>query len=315
MLRHFENDCIGKPGEPHHLKLAGAESELVHPGELENGVFAHARLHETCHCFAGRERFAALVINFDDAHARVVRKSCAAHFGNFRNFFGCDFEGFEFFDGGVPDASSIERLRIQRLKMLAAWLRSVKCAAARQSSDSRLNIVDALDIEDAGMRLMRAKNVLELLAVAHVESDFDARAQYASPPLSKVRMFAPVSLMTLVMPASIPGRSSVKIRRRTGNVACVVPAHSTGMRRSASYSKIFHVGTVLAVHGDAAAARDVADDVVTGNRIAALRAINHQVVVAPRTMIAASSMPSMRLTVETSFGCLSSPGLRRAAGR
>ena len=121
MLRHFENDCVGKTGEPHHLKFASADSELIHSGEFENGVFAHARLHETGHCFASCERFAALMINLHDAHARVVRKSCAAHFGNFRNFFGRDFQGFEFFDGGVTDAGSIERFCIERLKMLAAW--------------------------------------------------------------------------------------------------------------------------------------------------------------------------------------------------
>ena len=120
MLCHFENDRVGKPGEPHHLKFAGVESELVHSGEIENGVFAHARLHETRHCFAGCERLAALVINLDDADARVVRKSGAAHFGNFRDFFGCDFQRFELFDGCVADAGSVERLRIERLHVLAA---------------------------------------------------------------------------------------------------------------------------------------------------------------------------------------------------
>src|SRR4029077_152882 len=44
--------------------------------------------------------------------------------------------------------------------------------------------------------------------------------------------------------------------------------------------KIFDVGASLAVDGDAAAARDVADNVVAGNGVAALRAIDHQVVVA-----------------------------------
>ena len=121
---------------------------MVHAGEIENGAFTHARLHETGHCFAGCERFAALMINFDDAHARVVRKSCAAHFGNFRDFFGCDFQRFEFFDGSVPDAGSIEGLRVERLHVLAGAAIS-ESAAARQSSDSRLDIVDALDVKDS----------------------------------------------------------------------------------------------------------------------------------------------------------------------
>ena len=44
--------------------------------------------------------------------------------------------------------------------------------------------------------------------------------------------------------------------------------------------EILDVWTALAVHGDATAASDVADDIVAGNRRAAFRAIHHQIVVA-----------------------------------
>ena len=44
--------------------------------------------------------------------------------------------------------------------------------------------------------------------------------------------------------------------------------------------QIFNVGTILAVNRDPAAARDVADDLVAGNRVATFRAVNHQIAVA-----------------------------------
>src|SRR5579864_6044009 len=43
--------------------------------------------------------------------------------------------------------------------------------------------------------------------------------------------------------------------------------------------KILNVGTGSGMHGDATSARDVADDIVAGNWVAAFRAIDHQIVV------------------------------------
>ncbi len=106
------------------------------------------------------------------------------------------------------------------------------------------------------------------------------RARKSSPPLSKVRMLAFSPLITPVIAASMPGRSSVKMRRRTGNVACVAAGPLDGNAALGFVQEIFDVGAILAVDGDAAAARDVADDVVTRNRIAAFRAVDHEVVVA-----------------------------------
>src|SRR6185437_13940916 len=44
--------------------------------------------------------------------------------------------------------------------------------------------------------------------------------------------------------------------------------------------KILNIGTGSGVHSDAAAARDVTDDIVAGNGVAAFRAIDHEIVVA-----------------------------------
>ena len=106
------------------------------------------------------------------------------------------------------------------------------------------------------------------------------RARRSSPPLSNVRMLAPSPLITPVIAASMPGRSSVKIRRRTGNVAWVGAGPLDGNAPLGFVKQILDVRAILAVDGDAAAARDVADDVVAGNRIAAFRAVDHQVVMA-----------------------------------
>ena len=70
------------------------------------------------------------------------------------------------------------------------------------------------------------------------------------------------------------------MRRRTGKVACGVAGPFDGDAPLGFVEQIFDIGAILAVDGDAAAARDVADDVVAGNRIAAFRAIDHQIVVA-----------------------------------
>jgi hypothetical protein len=61
------------------------------------------------------------MINLHDAYARIIRKSRAPHLGNFWNFFGRDLQRLQFFDGCVTDAGGIERLRIERLEMLAAY--------------------------------------------------------------------------------------------------------------------------------------------------------------------------------------------------
>ena len=106
------------------------------------------------------------------------------------------------------------------------------------------------------------------------------RARMSSPPLSKVRMLAPVV-------ADHAGDAGEHAGTVFGEDA---QAHRKGGLRGRGpfdgdaplgfVEQIFDVGAILAVDGDAAAARDVADDVVTRNRIAAFRAVDHQVVVA-----------------------------------
>ena len=80
--------------------------------------------------------------------------------------------------------------------------------------------------------------------------------------------------------ASMPLRSSTCIVRRTvyGAWSDVVVSHSTSMRRSGSNIRLSTFGQPAAVDRHALAARDVADDLLAANRIAALRAEHHDVV-------------------------------------
>src|SRR3984957_9033187 len=61
-------------------------------------------------------------------------------------------------------------------------------AAARQSSDRRLNIVDALDVKNPRDAFDRAQYALELLAVVDVERHFHARVQRFAAALKRANV-------------------------------------------------------------------------------------------------------------------------------
>src|SRR5262249_9854606 len=71
--------------------------------------------------------------------------------------------------------------------------------------------------------------------------------------------------------------------------------------------KILHAGAGTGVYRDSAAARDVSDDLIARDGVTAFGAEDQQVVVALDDQ-GASPMPSMRLTVLTSVGLVSSAG-------
>src|SRR5277367_2507803 len=143
-----------------------------------------------------------------------------------------------------------------------------------------LDVVDALDIEDARDALDRRDNVLELFAVAHVECDFDARAG--------------VIVAAALKAANIRAGSTDDIGNSGDHSGAIfgedAQAHWKLRLRGRSpfdgdapvslVEQILDVWTILAVNGDPASASHVADDVVTQDRVATFRAIDHQVVVA-----------------------------------
>src|SRR5690242_8367792 len=142
-----------------------------------------------------------------------------------------------------------------------------------------LHIVHALDIEHAGNTFNASENVLQLLAVPHIESDFDPCANIFSTTFKSPNVGA-----RFADDASDGSEHSGPV---FGDDA---QSHREFSMRGAGpldgdppvglVQQVFNVGAVLAVDGDPSAAGDVADDVVAGNRIAALGAIDHQVVVA-----------------------------------
>src|ERR1700679_3246351 len=93
------------------------------------------------------------------------------------------------------------------------------------------------------------------------------RARRSWPPLSKGRMFAPVSLITLVMAAARESRLGFAGPFDRNTPLGVI-------------HQILHIRAGLAVHRDAPAASHITDDIISRDRIAAFRAIDHQVVVA-----------------------------------
>ena len=83
-------------------------------------------------------------------------------------------------------------------------------------------------------------------------------------------MLTPVELIALDIAASRPGSSTHMTSMLTGaRRALRRPPTATSTRRCGSVSSTF--GQSMRVHGDAAAARDEADDALAGQRLAALR--------------------------------------------
>ena len=112
-------------------------------------------------------------------------------------------------------------------------------------------------------------------------------------------MFEPVSLMTA---GDVRKHAGAVLRAnqqsdRVGGSGGAAPLHVDAALRLVQ--QILDVGAGIGVDGDAAAARNVADDFVSRNRIAAFRAEDHQIVLAADLQAPASPCRSMRLTVET----------------
>src|ERR1700719_4405288 len=131
------------------------------------------------------------------------------------------------------------------------------------------DVVDAFDVEDAG-------DAFKLLAVVNVQRNFNARVHAFAATFKRADVGAGI--------ADDVGYSSEHAGTVFGE-----NAQTDGKRRLRRVGpidrnapldlveQILDVGAKGAVHGDAAAARDVADDVVSRNRIAAFRAIDHKV--------------------------------------
>src|SRR5271163_421184 len=158
--------------------------------------------------------------------------------------------------------------------------RVAEALPGRQRGQAVSDVVNAFDVEYAGDAFDGGDDVLELLAVADVERHFDARAGIVVAAAFKAAYIRAGIADDVGNPGdhSRPvlgedAQAHRKFRLRGGGPF-------DGNAAIGFVEQIFHIRTVLAVDGDAAAAGDIADDVVAKNGVAAFRAIDHQVVVA-----------------------------------
>src|SRR5580692_1071116 len=142
-----------------------------------------------------------------------------------------------------------------------------------------LDLVDALDAEDAGYFSNVGEDGFELAPVENFKAGFDAGILTVGAALEAAK----------IGPRSADDRSDFRQKsgavlrpdgklHREGRGAFAAPLD--GNAAFGLVHEVLHVRASAGVHRDAAAAGDVADDVVAGNRIAAFCAIDEQIVVA-----------------------------------
>src|SRR6185437_14160728 len=144
---------------------------------------------------------------------------------------------------------------------MPAWNGGAEARPKREKSN-RSNVVDAFDVEDAGNFLDLEEDFFELLAVADVEGDFDPG----------MRVFADAFESANVGVDGADGGGDfgehagaifgedAKANRESGRLGWSGPFG--GDAAFGLVEKILNVGTSSGMHSDAAAARDVADDVI-----------------------------------------------------
>ena len=169
-------------------------------------------------------------------------------------------------------------------------------------------MVNALDTEDAGHFSNVGENSFELAAVDNFEAGFDAGILAVGAALEAANIGARSAnnCGDFRQKARAVLRSDGELNRESSG-AFASPLHGNAAFRL--IHEVLNIRATARVHRDAAAARDVADDVVTGNRIAAFCAIDEQVVVPlddqrsfAKAERLASRMLSRRWIARRSFG-------------
>src|SRR5262249_55791075 len=139
--------------------------------------------------------------------------------------------------------------------------------------------IAALDIEHARDFLDVGQNALELFAISDIQGQLDARVEMVGAAVERADIGARFA------------DDAGDFGQHAGTVlGANEQAHGEGILARAGpvdgdaslglIEQVLHVGAGGAVHRDAAAARDIADDFIPRNRVAALGAVDHQVVVA-----------------------------------
>src|SRR5229473_2457367 len=144
---------------------------------------------------------------------------------------------------------------------------------------SMARLVDAFDAEDAGNFADVDEDGFELSLIGDFQIGVNAR-------IGAIR-----AAFEIVNVGAGSADDGGDFGKKSGAIACAdreldgesgfgAAAPFDGNAAFGLVHKVLDVGTRSRVHGDAAAAGDVADDFVAGNRVAALSAVNKQIVVA-----------------------------------
>src|SRR5262249_46219162 len=138
-------------------------------------------------------------------------------------------------------------------------------------------LIDALNAKNAGDLANVGQDRFELAAIDDFEAGIDAGVQFVRTAfeIADVRTGTANDGSDFREQASTILGTNHELYRECGR-GLAAPFHSDAAL--GLVQKILHVGAELVVYGDASATRDVADDVITRNGIAALCTKDKQIV-------------------------------------
>src|ERR1700683_3033343 len=136
-----------------------------------------------------------------------------------------------------------------------------------------LRLIDAFDTIDTSDFADTGEDGFELAAIDDFEVDVNLRVQAVGAAFEIVDVTAGVAdhRGDLGQQPGAVFRANDQVHQKLGS-ACATPFN--GEAALGLIQEVLHVGTCARVHRDAAPARDVTDNVVAGNRVAAFGAID-----------------------------------------
>src|SRR5579885_720316 len=299
---------IRKTDEAKRDKIAAHHVELICFGDIENLLVAETRALETANGIGAGEDVLVLMGGADQSDAGIVGEACLLEADELSDFRIGRVQRLQLLDAVGPHAGLVERAIVGE-RMLAAGRKDTSggnckknesvshafsLAATRAGQDrcavgdtglwdrwaeGSVGLVDALDAEDAGDFADIEEDGFELAAVRDFEIGVNARVAAVGAAFEFVNIGAGSADdgSDLREEAGAVEREDGETHRERGGGGA---APLDGDAALGLIEEILHVGAEAGVDGDAPAARDVADNFVTGNGIAALGAIDEQVVMA-----------------------------------
>ena len=119
LMGHFKKNRVRKARETHGLKLSRAQTELIHPGKLEDRIFTDLRPDQACDFITRIEGLTAAAIDLQRRNAACVGKSGLPRGGKLRDFRRSHIERLQLLNCVVIHSGSVERFGIKRLDGVA----------------------------------------------------------------------------------------------------------------------------------------------------------------------------------------------------